>query len=81
MEGEIKNETRKQKEFTPLFDLVPTSDLQGITEARAMQILRKHNNGVFDATADVIGVLGVSDEILEGIYDNIKDQETEAWIP
>jgi len=60
------------KEFTPLYDLVTTSDLQGITEARAMQILRKYN-GVFHATANVFDVLAVSDEILEGIYDNITD--------
>jgi hypothetical protein len=61
------------KEFTPLYDLVTTSDLQGITEARAMQILRKHHDGVFDATANVLDVLAVSDEILEGIYGNITD--------
>jgi len=61
------------KEFTPLYDLVTTSDLQGITEARAMQIVRKHHDCVFDATANVLDVLAVSDEILEGIYGNITD--------
>ena len=69
------------KEFTPIFALVTTSDLQGITEARAMQILKKHHGCAFDATANVLDVLAVSDEILEGIYDNIADQEGATWKP
>ena len=66
------------KEFIPLYDLVPTGDLQGITEARAMQILRKHQGGTFDATANVLDLMAVSDEILEGIYENISYQEGET---
>ena len=68
-------------EFTPLFDLVTTSDLQGTTEARAIEILRRHQGFAFDPAANVLDVMAVSDEILEGIYNNIADQEGETWKP
>jgi hypothetical protein len=45
-------------EFTPLYDKVTTSDLQGICEARAMQIAKGFHRQ-----------MEVSDKILEGIYE------------
>ena len=51
------------EEFSPLFDAVTTSDLQGICEARAFQILADRN-----AETDFLTVMKLSDEILEGIY-------------
>lgn len=57
-----KTEVQKAiDEFSPLYGDVTTSDLQGICEARAMQICRKYK--VSGCEADV------SDKIIEGIYD------------
>lgn len=53
-------------EFLPLYDEVTTSDLQGITEARAFKLLKEH-----ELPRDVISVLALSDRILSGIYDAI----------
>lgn len=54
------------KEFAPLFDEVTTSDLQGITDARAFKILKAHGR-----PSDVISVMQLSDEILDGIYEEV----------
>lgn len=55
------------EEFTPLYDDVTTSDLQGIVDARSMQIVKS----VF-GDDDYIKVMAVSDEILTGIYEKVK---------
>jgi len=51
------------EDITPLFEDVTTSDLQGITEARAFNILKGHGH-----PTDSISILQLSDEILDGIY-------------
>jgi hypothetical protein len=58
------------EEFTPLYDEVTTSDLQGICEARAINILRTFGH-LFDVN-DVPSVMAVSEQILRGIYENIE---------
>ena len=61
MESEIE---KAVEEFSPLYDEVTTSDLQGLCMARAMQILRAHGHA-----DDVISVMNLSDKILEAIYE------------
>ena len=64
MEKEIR---RAVDELKGLTEDVTTSDLQGMTEARAMAILRA--GGV---QCDVMNVLVLSDEILRRIYDEYE---------
>ena len=63
------------KEFVPLYEDVTTSDLQGICMARASQIIR-NNNG--NKKPDVMEVMEISGEILEGIYETIEGGEQNA---
>jgi hypothetical protein len=48
-------------EFAPLYDEVTTSDLQGICEARAMQITKGFHTQ-----------MEVADKILQGIYGRVS---------
>ncbi|MDO9528430.1 MAG: hypothetical protein Q7J27_04630 [Syntrophales bacterium] len=63
-----KDILRAIKEFTPLYDEVTTSDLQGICEARAWKIIQeKEPREKFDAC--FWERMRISDQILTGIYE------------
>jgi len=54
------------KGLLPLYELVTTSDLQGMVMVKAMKICK--------STTDFRLINDISDEILEGIYENIDSE-------
>jgi hypothetical protein len=63
---EVKAEIEKAiKEFSSMYDEVPTSDLQGICMYRAIKIIGKLGGNSKDSEE----IDKISDEILKGIYD------------